>query len=239
MLPKLAPILLSVSGLLLAADANSQFLAGQKLQASHTDRLSLPAGGVVRFDHSFGELGIEEWDRPEVEITTIKATRDYYPTAEDARGRAELERVHISSQVQGKDVVVTTAYPHHGFPLSLPWSEPPIDLEYRIKVPRDAAIVVRHGSGEVHFYRVTGDIHADVRNGGITLDLAPEARYAIASGSDWGAAISDFPGRDHRRFWLVGHQFTGSSADGDHKLALKADYGDIIILKAWEPAATH
>jgi hypothetical protein len=238
MIGKLASVLLSASGLLLPADLSSQFLAGQKVQVAHTDHLSLPAGGTLRLQHSFGELNIEGWDRPDVEITTVKTTKEYYRTADSARGRAELERVHVTSEVEEKDIVVTTSAPHRGFP-GLPWTEPSIDLEYRIKVPMHAAIVVGHGTGEVHFDHVAGDIRANVRSGGITLDLAPESKYAIEAKSDWGAAISDFPGNPHRRFWLVGHQFTRQSADGAHKLVLKAEYGDIILIKAWEPVATH
>ncbi|HTX40057.1 MAG TPA: hypothetical protein VME43_33790 [Bryobacteraceae bacterium] len=242
MKPKLAPIflpiLLSTGVLLPAADPSTTFLAGQKVQVSHTDRLSLPAGGVVRLQHSFGEAGIEGWDRPEVEVTVIKSTKGYFASAEDAKATAELDRVHITAQVQGKDVVVTTAYPHHSFPFNSPWAEPPVDVEYRIMVPKDAAIVVQHGNGEVHFYNVSGDIQAHVRSGEISLDVPPADKYALQAGSHWGAVISDYPGRPHRRFWLVGHQFTGPSADGAHKLVLKANYGDVIVMKAWEPPAT-
>ncbi len=239
MLPKLALITLSMGALLLAADPSTPNLAPQKVQVSHTDRLNLPAGGILRLQHSFGEAGIEGWDRPEVEITTIKSTKDFYPPEDRAKASAELDRVHIAAELRGKDVIVATGYPHRSFPPSLPWTEATIDVEYRIKVPMDAAIEVQHGTGDVHFYSVSGDIHADVRNGGITLDLAPESKYAIEARSDWGAVISDFPGKPHRRFWLIGHQFTGKSADGAHKLVLKAGYGDIVILKAWKPEATH
>ena len=238
MISRLAPILLSMSGLLVAADT-AQFLAGQKVQVSHTDRLNLPAGGTLHLRHSFGELGIEGWDRPEVEITVVKSTRDYYPSAESPKGMAELERVHISSAVEGKDVVVTTGSPHRAFPPSLPWAEPAIDVEYRIKAPMDAAVVVEHGAGEVHFYNLSGDIHAEVRNGGITLDLPAASNYAMGADSHWGTVISGFPGSLHRRFWVVGHRFTRTSTDGAHKLVLKAGYGDIVILKAWQPEATH
>jgi hypothetical protein len=239
MVAKLALGLFSMTLGLAAADATAPFLAGQKVQVSHTDRLTLPAGGVLRLEHSFGELGITGWDRPEVEVTVIKTTKGFFPPAGQGSGTAELERVHIAAKVQGKDVVVTTGYPHRSFPFAWPWAEPPIDVEYRIMAPKDAAIVVEHSEGEVHFENVSGDIHADVRNGEITLDLAADSKYAIEARSDWGTENSDFPGTKHRRFWLVGHRFTSQTADGAHKLVLKADYGDIVIVKAWEPPAAE
>jgi hypothetical protein len=236
---KLAPILLAATALLTAADSSTTFLAGKTVQVSHTETLTLPAGGTLHLQRSFGELNIEGWDRPDVEITVIKTTKDYYSTAEAAKAKTELDRVRIASEVKDKELVVTTGYPHRSFPPSFPWAEPSIDVEYRIHVPKDAAIQVEHGTGEVHLSNVSGDIRADVRNGGITLDLAPDSKYAIQTNVDLGGVISDFPGKPHRRFWLFGHQFTGQSADGSHKLALKAGFGDIVIFKQWQPEATH
>jgi hypothetical protein len=236
---KFAPLLLACAASLVAADSALQSPATQKVEESHTEKLTLPAGGVLHLQHSYGEAGIEGWDGPDVEITTIKSTRDFYSAADKAKGTAELDKVHITSKVSGKEVLVTTAYPRHSFPPGMPWAEAPIDLEYRIKVPMNAPIVVEHGAGEVHFDNVAGDIHAYVRNGTITLDLAPDSRYGIQAGAKWGGVISDFPGKPHRRFWLIGHQFTGTSADGAHQLVLKAGYGDIIIFKQWKPEATR
>jgi hypothetical protein len=243
MIPKLAPILLSLSGLatsglLLAADSATLNPVTQKVEISHTDTLNLLSGGVLRLQHTFGEVSIEGWDRPQVEIVTIKSTKDFYEAKDLKSATAELQRVHTTAELSGKDVVITAGFPHVSFPPSLPWTEPSIDVEYRIKVPMDAAMEIQHGAGEVHLSNVSADVHADVRNGTITLDLAPESQYAIQAKSDWGDVISDFPGKPHRRFWLIGHQFTGKSG-GAHKLVLTAGYGDIVILKAWKPEATH
>jgi len=235
---RLLPVVLFLGALAHAADSSAAGPIAQKVQVSHTDRFTLPSGGTLRLEHSFGELGIEGWDRQEVEITTVKSTNDFYAPADRAKAAAGLEKVHITSELRGKDVVVTTASPRHGIPGS-PWNEPPIDLEYRIKAPIGASIAVDHGTGEIYFYGVSGDINARVRNGGITLDLPSGSQYSVDASSDWGIAASDFPGTPHGRFWLVGHQFTGKSSDGGHSLVLKAGYGDIIIFKTWKPEATQ
>jgi len=234
---KLAPAVLFVTALF-AAEPSAPFLAGQKVSVSHTERLTLPAGGMVSIEHSFGVLRIEGWDRPEVEIATVKTTKEYFRSGEDAKGKAQLNRVQVAAAVEGKDVVVTTRYPHRSFP-PRPWAEPPVDLEYVIHVPMDAAIQVKHGLGAVSFQNLAGSIRADVRSGDITLDLPSNSQYAVKAGSNWGAVESDFPGSEHRRFWMVGHNFTGSSEDGAHKLDLKASYGDIIVMKTFKPEATH
>jgi len=237
MVLRIAPVLLLAAGASLFAADPSVPAAPQKVTVTHTETLTLPAGGTVRIQHSTGELDIEGWDRADVEITTIKSTQDFFSAADRAKGTAELERVHVSAAVNGKDVVVTTAYPHHAFPLSMVLAGSGVDVAYRIKVPMDAAIVVDHGAGEVNFDHVTGDLQAHVHNGGITLDLPAESQYGIDARAKWGNEIVDFPGKSHRRFWLVGHEFEGG--EGAHKLSLRAGFGDIIVLKEWKPDATH
>ena len=233
---RLLAVLIALAPVIFGADAVSD-AALQIQHVTHTDTFPLPAGGALRFEHSIGELDIEGWDRPEVQVTVIKSTKGFYP-AKDRVATADLDRVHVSAEIKGKDVVVSTGYPHHSFPLNFPWAEPGIEVEYQVKAPMAAAMFVDHGKGEVHFYNVSGDVQAKVHNGSIMLALAPDSRYNIQASSDWGAPISYFPGTSHRRFWLIGHQFTAKS-DGGHELALKAGYGDIVIFKNWKPDATQ
>ena len=88
MVLRIAPLLLSAGASLWAADPSLP-AAPQKVTVTHTETLSLPAGGTVRIEHSVGELGIEGWDRPDVEITVIKTTQDFYSAADHAKGTAE------------------------------------------------------------------------------------------------------------------------------------------------------
>ena len=235
MLPRIVSSLLFLAPLMFAADAVSN-PALKIIHVSHTDTFTLPAGGALRLQRSFGELSIEGWDRAEVEVTVIKSTKDFF-ASNDVHATADLARCQVEAALHDKDVIVTTGYPHRSFPPRLPWSEPMVDVEYRIKAPKEAPIFIEHGMGEVHLYNVAGDVHASVRNGGITLDLPPESQYGIEANSDWGGVNSFFQGKPHRRFWVIGHQL--KSEGGPHQLVLKTGYGDIIIFKAWKPDSTH
>lgn len=229
--------LLALAWLALAADPIADRKL-QNIQVSHTETFTLPAGGAVRLPRSFGELNIEGWNRPQVEITVVKTTKDFYPP-EDKAAMAILDRVHVSAEIKDKDLLVTTGNPHRTFPPKFPWDEASIDLEYRIKVPMDAPLFVEHGLGEVHFYNITGDVHASVDNGGITLDLPSDSRYNVQARSDWGSVESDFGGKLHRRFWMTGHQFRARTEGATHQLVLQAGYGDILIFKTWKTDSTH
>lgn len=208
----------------------------QPVQIAKTEHVDLPVGGTVRLKNSTGELTIEAWDQPGVEITTIKSTKVEYASAERQKASRDLDRVKIAAERQGDELVITTDFPRHrGFPPSSPLGGATnFALEYHIKVPRDARLVVDHDVGEVHFDGVTGDINATALQGTITLHLPEGGQYAIDAKSDFGSVTSDFPGSTKRRFWLVGHQFIHNS-QALHKLYLRNGFGDIIILKIRKP----
>jgi hypothetical protein len=211
--------MMGMCGLLWAEDAPKR-----KVQVVRMDRLEFPAGGLLRLKNSSGEVSVEGWDRPGMEITTIK-TSDAVVAARDREKVAQaLDRVKISTQRAGEEVVVTTAFPRHGRDLLHP-----TDLEYRIKVPKDGKLAIDHGGGEVHVDNLTSDIRVRVRNGAMTLTLPPEGQYAIDAKSHAGEVSSDFPGRHTRLFPGLGHQIVQTT--GAHRLDLRMGYGDIMILK--------
>jgi hypothetical protein len=229
-----ALLTLGMSCLLIAADD-----APQKVRVTKTDRLDLPAGGVLHLKNSYGDVAIEGWDKPGVEITTIRSSQDVYAGAEREKVSHELEKVRITTERRGDEVLVTTALPlNRRFPPPYPFQPATsLDLEYRIRAPRATRIVVEHQIGEVHVENVTSDISVTVLRGQVTLRLPPEGRYAIDARNDFGSVDSDFPGKAHRRRWLVGHQFLQGASPDAHKLHLRVGFGDITILKIRTPVA--
>lgn len=210
----------------------------QKVQVSKTEHLDFASGGVLQLKNSTGELTVEAWDQPGVEITTIKSTKEAYASGDREKATRELDRVNVKGERQGQDLVITTDFPRHRFfppPTSL-GAAVDFDLEYDIKVPRDARLVVDHNIGEIHVEQLTGDVQVHARQGEITLHLAADRQYAIDAKSDIGDVISDFPGTEKRKV-LVGHQFADSPPASAQKLHLRTGYGDIILLEIRKPSA--
>jgi len=211
----------------------------QRLQVTKTEHADLPAGGALRFKNSTGELTIEGWDQPGVEITTTKSTKLEYLPAGTEREKAShiLDEVKVTAAPQGADLVITTDFPRHRRFMPRPSvGSRDFDLDYLIKVPRDAKIFVDHDSGEVHFDGVTGDIHATVIQGLVTLRLPQAAQYSIDADSKIGAVTSDFAGTTKRHHF--GHAFLQDAAQKNsapHSLYLRNGFGDIIILKIEQP----
>ncbi|MGD1069901.1 MAG: hypothetical protein ABSB15_07155 [Bryobacteraceae bacterium] len=229
----LAPLVLCVACLLLGDE-----VAPQKVEVVKTEKADLPANGTLRLRHSTGDLTIESWDQPGVEITTTKSSKQAYLPADRQKATKELDRVRISTKRDGDELVVTTEYPRH---LAFPWVTPlqtvaNFDLVYLIKVPRNSKIVVTHDDGNVYIDDVAGNIQASARQGAIVLRLVTEATPVIDAKSDWGSVNSDFAGKETRRPFPFGHKFVESAAAAQN-LHLRIGYGDIVILKAHEPKA--
>jgi hypothetical protein len=186
----------------------------------HTERMDFPAGGTLRVNNSFGELSIEGWDQPEVEITTIKSMK-----LADSVTRA-LAQVRIEIQKQAGEVVIQTNFSRR--------AAAHVDLQYRIRVPRSARVIVEHKLGEVHVQEVTGDIHATTRQGEVSLQLREPGPYAIDAQTSVGSVISDFPG-SVKRLRLVGHQVVETPSTPAQRIYARSGYGDILILRKQVP----
>jgi hypothetical protein len=214
--------------------------AGQKVQVSTTEKVDFPAGGTLRVQNSTGELTIEGWDQPGVEITTTKSSREVRTPQEREKATRDLDRVKISTKREGDELDVTTEFPHHrAFPYVTPLDNVTnFDLEYRIKVPRNARLIVRHEAGDVHVDDVAGNIQVKSLQGLIALRLAGETPRSIEAKSDLGSVNSDFPGNQSRHPWPLGHEFVQGASTTMQNLDLRIGFGDIIILKAHEPATS-
>jgi len=225
---------ISLSGILFAATEPKQ-----KVVVTNTQHLDFAAGGQLRMKHSTGEVTIEGWDQPDAEITTTKSTKREYEAGDRENAVRELDKVRVVAQRQGDDLVVTTEFPkHHLFPPPSPWgSAVDFDLQYDIKVPRGARVLVDHNTGEVNVDNITGEVHITDKQGLILLHLSENRPYAINARSGLGSVDSDFAGAEKRTRLLLGHSFLENPPGTPQQLYLRIRYGDIVILRQRIPQA--
>lgn len=205
-----------------------------------TRTLEFPAGGTLRLVRSTGDVTIEGWDGPGVELTTTVQSLETYSAADRDKEKKELERVQVAGKKNGNELVITTNYPRHrAFPYLGPLSVATnFRMEYRIKVPRHANLAIQHDDGDVHIDGISGNIQAKARQGMIELRIAGEnVPPMIDAKSFVGTVNSDFDGTETNQHVHFGHTFTAGAASAQQKLDLKIGYGDIVILKAHEPQA--
>jgi hypothetical protein len=208
----------------------------ETLNTTHSDRFDVSAAGEIRLENSFGELDIDGWDRPEVEVTVIRSSQHLYGANERTEGQRRLDSVQVAAKQRGNDVVISTHYPpRNGFmhPLS---RRSDIQIGYRIKAPRGSKLIIDHNSGGVNVSNISGDIHANVINGQITLTLRDDGQYAIDAQSKIGGVYSDFEGSERSRH-VLGDEFGRQSAAPAANLHLRVRIGDVVILKLHSPPA--
>lgn len=217
------PAALRISGLVtLLAAGIPVYAAAPKghVEVVTTDRADLPAGGSIRFEDSYGELNIEGWDQPGVEVVL---TRWSYATEAD-RGTVtkKLDSIRIGVARQGNDLVIRTPLP--------PRLHSHVLLDYRVMAPRSARLVIRHGTGDVVIGGVNGAVDASVKTGDILLRLSPSGNYSFDTYCRVGQVLSDFAG-DYRRRHLLAESYTQSGPAVATPVHLHVGIGGIDIRK--------
>ena len=201
------------------------------VQVTTTDHAELAPGGTVRISAAYGQLDVEGWDRPEVEVTVTRSVwrRD---TPQGRKQATELLN-HVVVKTERKaagEVAITTVLPSRNLITRPLRSRTDVSLQYTIKAPRDAHLVIHHDSGDIRLEGVTGAIEATLHAGDIELRLPEANAYAIDAKCRIGGVYSDFTG-DHRVKYAVGEQFGHEAASSAPHAFLRVDAGGIQILK--------
>jgi hypothetical protein len=204
--------------LLLAARA--AFAAGP---ITDTHVYDLAANGALTIKNAAGDVSIQAWDQPRVELTVIKS-------ADNAK---LLDRIQVKAEGGASALTIVSSYPkYRRIERPFRWNLN-FNLEYRIKAPGTAKLAIDEYAGQLNVIGMSGDIRASDRNGDIFL-LMPEGAYCLRAKTKIGQIVSDFTGRQAQNWLLFGHQFT-SSAETGSRLDLKAGIGTVTVLKMRKP----
>jgi hypothetical protein len=211
-----------------ALAAEGDVRARQMIHVTKTERVDFAPGGTIHIKGSHGDLNVEGWDRPEVEVTVTRSTTRLYNAkeAEEAKKRLDLIQVKLDHK-NASELSIATEFPSRKLS-RLNRGKSNLMLEYQIHVPRDSRLMVHHDLGMVMVTGVTGDVDARVGTGDILLMVPQAGGYSIDAESRFGTVESDFGGTasSHK---LVGHQMAFAPAAAKHKLTLRVGAGDVHI----------
>src|SRR5580692_7039786 len=70
----------------------------KQVQVTNTDRVNFAPGGLIRLNHSYGDMTVEGWDRPEVEITVVKTMPFDYQAKHPEVASQDMEAVRITTE---------------------------------------------------------------------------------------------------------------------------------------------
>jgi hypothetical protein len=180
--------------LAMAAPAFGADTSNRLIHKSSTQLAPFQAGGTIRVNHSFGELWVEGWDRPEVEITLTKSPDELYGAKDEGATRlADNAKVTVNRRSEG-ELEISTSVAHFSrwlHPLSQAGD---LMMEYRIRAPRNTKLVIHHKDGTVLISNMLGDIEATGRSGDLVVLLPEGGKYGIDAKSQLGTLSSDFDG---------------------------------------------
>ena len=195
-------------------------------QTAHTERVDFAAGGTIRLNDSFGDLYIQGWDQPAVEITLIKEMQDYEPPKNVSE---RLERVRFTTEHPSTgELTISTAIPSHNFFRHPFGGKGDVDVRYELRIPRDSRLVIHHGGGNILIDNVTGGIEANNREGDIVVMLPGPGPYSIDARSKMGTVISDFEDKAHVRHF-IGEALREANESTAHPIHLRVGFGGITI----------
>jgi hypothetical protein len=220
--------LLGITLPLLAAEG-----ARQQVQAAHTERMSFAPGGIIRVNNSYGDLKVEGWDRPEVEITILKSTTDYYEPMRREDAAHRLERINVTTERRSdRELAISTTLPTRGFFLPpLPrTNKAGVTLECLIHAPRDTRLTIHHGVGYVLVSNMAADIEATCGRGDIVLMLRDTGAYTFDARSKFGTVISDFDGTAQLNPYRLGERYSNANSPASRRMYLRMGFGGITIM---------
>jgi hypothetical protein len=201
----------------------------QPVQVVTTDHVDFAPGGTIRFEGSVGELNIEGWDEPQVQLVVTRL--DYEDAKGTDREKGKLGRITVKTDKRSaNELVITTTLPHRNYFVRKVRGKTDADVNYCIMVPRDSHLVIHHGNGDVIVYDVGGDVEATAGVGAVVIQLDDPAQYAINARTRVGEVYSDYDGK-YRKPLLVGDGLLGSAPGPAHKVYVRVGIGDIDIVK--------
>jgi hypothetical protein len=212
-----------IAVLVFGAVAFADDLTRKIITVSHTDTFA--GATTIHVDHSRGDVNIEGWDKPGIEVTVTKSTGRIFNAQQHPAADQLLGRVNVKAESKGDQIVISTDIPKH--------DRDEVLIDYVIHAPRGTKLELIRGEGGVFVTGLASDMHVDVHHGQITMSLPPSDTYSIEAHTTIGDVYSELEGADIRRRLGFTHDFAGANPSGTpHTLKLSVNVGDVILLKA-------
>ena len=200
----------------------------QPVQVDRTETVNFAPGGTIHVTDSTGNLLVEGWDQPKIEITVVKSMG--YDRESAAEATRQLDGVKVVTERRSDTefaVSTTRIRTHNRFTHAIGIGRDAA-VEYRLRVPRNSHLIIDHADGYISVTGVTGNIEANDHRGDIVLMLPNLAAYSIDAHTKVGVVTSDLAGSTHMRH-LTGENFSHGDTALTHKIQLRMGFGGITI----------
>ncbi len=180
--------------------------------------------GTLRIDTRVGDVRIEGWDEPRVEIEAEKIVR-----ASSAMKSQDLyDQVKIELQGKDKEVRLRTLYPRRR--LWRPFrGESKLSVNLRIHMPYDANLTLECVNGDVHIVGIAGHQTIKVNFGDVVITVPSVYRLRSLQARAWlGDVGSDLNGQEGVGF---SQKLSFWNPDGDQDISVRVRLGGVSIYR--------
>src|ERR1700722_8441967 len=130
-------------------------LAPQRTQPPYTEKLEFAPGGTVRIGESSGDVYVEGWDEPVVEVTVVESMPYEYKHKHPEEASKHLDSVRVTTQRKSTtELTVSTMHPGRK-------DTDAVIIEYEIHVPRDSKLIIQRAKGSVFVIGLISNIEVE------------------------------------------------------------------------------
>ena len=178
--------------------------------------------GTLIIDTRVGDLEIEGWDEPRVEIDAEKLVR----AGSEAKARRLYDQLKIELAGGDKEVRLRTLYPPRRL-WRLFRGASKLSVNFRIHMPYDANLTLKCGNGDVCIRGVVGQQHVRVSRGDVEVNVPSLHRLRSLKARTWlGYVQSDLHGEDSAGF---GREITFWNPRGEQDIAVRVRLGGVYV----------
>ena len=214
-----------ICALALCAFVAPQARADEFSQKSHLS-VRMFSYGTLTVDTRMGDLYIEGWDEPRVEIETEKVVR----AGSEAKAKPLYDLIQVRMEGGDKEVRLTTIYPSRK--LWRPFrDESRLSVNLRIRMPYDSNLKIKCVDGDVRIQGIAGREELLVNYGDVEIDVPHVYGLRSLRAHAWlGYIQSDLQGLDtdsagfRQKVWFW-------NAGGTQDIDVKVRMGGIFIYR--------
>jgi hypothetical protein len=178
--------------------------------------------GLLTIETRMGDIHVEGWDEPRLEIEAEKLVR----AKSEKAAKPLYERLTVVLEGQDKRVLLRTLYPPRRM-----WrpfrGESYLTVNYRIKMPFDANLVLKCVDGDVWIRGVEGKEQILVNYGDVEIDIPSRDRLRSLHAHTWlGYVQSDLHGEGNAGF---GPRISYWNPSGAQDIYVKVRMGGVFV----------
>jgi hypothetical protein len=184
------------------------------------------SSGTLVIDARVGDLHIQGWDEPRVEVEVEKLVR----AGSEAKAKKLYSQIMVRLDGKDKEVRLTTIYPPRR-----PWrpfrNESKLTVNFRIKMPFDSNLKLKCVDGDVRIAGIVGHEELKVNYGDVEIDVPHLYDLRSLNAHAWlGYVQSDLEGLSSDSAGL-GQRISFWNAQGRQNIDVKVRMGGVFIYR--------